>query len=454
MSGVNSSNCIEVNYNPTGVQGSAIRPQYFEDVVFFSDVWRNFSSPPNMDWSGQIYTGGNPFTPWIALDNNRERFGTQINDTGTPDPIGQGKKVTKVTATLKSVGSPEGPVTFKIYSGNTAQASSFSTVQASSVGPSETSFDFTWVFNAYVTSNNNRLVIEYTSGTADDYIMVKMTTDAQAGTSGDGQKMIAVEYVNNAWNTLTNLDFSGIMYTGGTPDLTSRSRIAIEARNLQSALKSEKITEARFQLKAKGSPPGQVDIVSRRGSDDTIIDTLGSVLTSELNTSTWTLTTEVNRNAIHFLGVTDKISIEYENGDSGNAVYVQTNTDFDFDEDNTRPVTFDSVQWTLLEDHEVVGELWIGGYLYTPDPGSAFIIPPAAYNHNLFISAGPGMDFPSPSDMHPHCFAGMRIREFRMVAGEEYGIDELTNWIDNKHTILPVPKGRTALAGYCTLKEE
>lgn len=455
LTGVNdTTNYIEVNFNATGVHGTSLKSQYWEDVFFNPDEWHDLS-PSGSDWAGGLYTGGNSFTPWIELNDVRKRYGAKINDTGTPDPSALDKTTTKATFILESVGSPEGPIMFKIYNGTSAVASSFTTLQASSVAVSETSYDFTWVFNAHVNQNLDRLVIEYNDGDASNYIKVKINTDEAAGAAGEGQKMIATEWVNNDWVDITNRDVSAIFYEGGVPDLSSRSRISIQANSVESEIQSKKITGARFKFKLKGSPPNSIIIRSRRGSDDTPIDLLGTIPTSELNTSTWVEKEVINRDAIHFQGLTDKISIEYEDGDVDNAVLVMVNDTTDFDGNNTIFAEYNSVQWSTIAGQDIVGELETGGFLYTPDPGTPFVAPPYAYSHNLFTAAGPGLGVMAPGDI-PTTFTGMRVREFRIVAGpvnEGYDLTELENWVDNKHTVLPVPKGQVALCGYTTLKE-
>lgn len=451
----NTTNYLEVNFNPgsgtTGyVGGTSIRAQYYTGSGY-DDL------EPAADWAGQIYTGGASFTPWIALNATRKRFGEKIvSNSPSPNAKGYGRKVTKATLNLRKVGTPTGPIKFLIYKDGvtTPQASGFSQIQADSLTTSGVAYDFTWVFNAYITALNDYLVCEYNDGTADNYIEIGINTDAAAGASGDGQKMVAVEYVSGAWATKTAWDLSAIFYEGGIPDLTSRNRVATVVMSDASLLKSQKITEVtHYFKKTTGSTlTGNVEIWSRRGSDDTPRDLLGSFAANSLSDTVWTAKQVINRDALQYLGVTDKISIEYSGGNQTNGVLVMLRNEDTFDENETMYVEYDSVQWgSAIDNKEIVGEMWIGGDTYTPDPGTPVPIPPDAYNHNLFILGGGGTD--SITGI-PTTMAGMRIRDFRLLAGAVYGSGELTNLVKNKHTILDTLIGQTSLGGYTTLTSE
>jgi len=452
VTGVNSSNYIEVNFNPAGaVGGTTIRAQVYKSA--FPAGWSD-KSGTSADWAGHMWVGGASFSPWVALNNTRTRYGTKIN-SNTPSPVAKGmsRKVTKGEFTLRKVNDPTGPIKFIIYGAdNNPKASGFSQIQADSLTTSGVVYPFTWVFNAYINALGDYMVVEFNNGTATDYIEIMMNTDAAAGASGDGQKMIAVEYVSGAWAVKTSLDVAGILYEGGIPDLTSRNRVSVTVTSEASVLKSQKITETRFKFKkTTGSTlTGNVEIWSRRGSDDTQRDLLGSFTANDLLDSAWTEKIVVNRDALQYLGVTDKISIEYSGGNQTNGVLVMLNLTDTFDEDDTMYSEYDSIQWSSpIDNKEIVGEMWIGGDVYTPDPGTPYVPPPLAYNPNLFILGGGGVN---PTTGIPQTMTGMRIRDFRLITGTVYGSGELTNLLKNKHTVLSILPGQTALAGYSTLK--
>lgn len=454
ITGINTTtNYLEVNFNvgsPSGgvIGGTTVKAQYFNGVAY-ADL------SPASDWAGGGYTGGNSFSPWVALNNTRTRYGTKIN-SNTPAPVAKGmsRKVTKASMILRKVNTPTGPIKFIIYGAdNNPKASGFSQIQADSLTTSGVTYDFTWVFNAYINALGDYMVVEFNNGTATDYIEIMINTDAAAGASGDGQKMIAVEYVSGAWAVQTSMDVAGILYEGGIPDLTSRNRVSVTVTTDASVIKSQKITEARFKFKkTTGSTlTGNVEIWSRRGSDDTTRDLLGSFVANDLLDSAWTEKIVVNRTALHYLGVTDKISVEYSGGNQTNGVLVMLNLADTFDGDETMYSEYDSIQWsTPIDNKEIVGEMWIGGDVYTPDPGTPYVAPPLAYNPNLFILGGGGVN--PTNNNTPLTMAGMRIRDFRLITGTVYGSGELTNLLKNKHTVLSILPGQTALAGYSTLK--
>lgn len=450
--GINDSSVyLEVNFNPgTGsgvVGGTTIKAQYSTNGTSYSNV------SPVADWAGQIYTGGKSFTPWIALNGAKTRAGTLIksNTPSPPNAKAFGRKITKVTVRLRKFGAPIGLVKLKIYNGLTPKALGFNNLDATSLTTSEVAYDFTWVFNAYVCALNDYIFVEYLDGTVDNYVEVMINTDAAAGAAGDGQKMIAADYNGTVWTERTEWDLAAVMYEGGIPDLTSRNRVSTMVVTDASKLKGEKITEVTFYYKKTvGSTlTGNVEVWSRRGSDDTQGDLLGTFDANSISTTTWTPKQLINRNALKYLGVSDKISIEYSGGNSTNGILVMLKLSDTFDANETMYSEYDSVQWSApIDNKEVVGEMWTGGDTYTPDPGTPFEVSPDAYNHNLFILAGGGIN--STTGV-PLTMAGMRIRDFRLLSGQVYGSGELTNLIKNKHTILDTLVGQTALAGYTTL---
>ena len=428
ITGINTTtNYLEVNFNVgtdgTGiVGGTTIKAQ-----VYNGSAYADLS--PVSDWAGKGYTGGNSFDPWVRLDNSRTRFGTKIN-SNTPTPVAKGmsRKVSKAEIIMRkgATSSPTGLISFKIFGAdNSPKATGFSQIDATSLTTSGVTYTFSWVFNAYITALGDYMVVEYLSGTATDYIEVMVDTDAHAAAAGDGQKMVAVEYVAGAWAMKTAWDFTAVLYEGGIPDVTSKNRVSVWVASEASLLKGEKITEAMFKFKKTGTVTGNVEVWSRRGSDDTHRDLLGSFPTSDLNTSTWTDKRVINRTALHYLGNSDKISVEYSGGDQTNFVSVMVRLEDTFDADETMLGEYDSVNWNEpLDNKELVGELWTGGDVYTPDPGTPYVPPPIAYNPNLFILAGGGTN--STSGI-PNTLTGMRVRDFRIISGDAYGSTELTN---------------------------
>lgn len=450
ITGINTTtNYLEVNFNVGSPSGGVIGGTTIKGQLYNGSAYADYS--PVQDWAGKGYTGGNSFNPWVPLNVTRTRYGTKINSNVAPVAFGLNRKVTKATMQLRKFGSPVGPIKFIIYgSDNVPKASGFSTIQADTLTTTGVGYDFTWVFNAWINQLNDYMVVEFTTATSTDWVEVMINTDAAAGTSGNAQKMVAVEYVSGVWTPKTDMDVAGIFYEGGIPDLTSRNRVSVWVTSEASIIKGEKITEAMFKFKKTGTVPGNVEIWSRRGSDDSPRDLLGSFPTSDLNTSTWTDKRVINRTALHYLGNSDKISIQYSGGDQTNYVSVMVRLEDTFDGDDTMYGEYDSINWNEpIDNKELVGELWTGGDLYTPDPGTPYVAPPMAYNPNLFILAGGGTN---GSTGVPLTMAGMRIRDFRIEAGDVMDSTKLTNWIKNKYSTWDILPGQVALCGYTTLK--
>jgi len=98
------------------------------------------------------------------------------------------------------------------------------------------------------------------------------------------------------------------------------------------------IKEIDTDLKVIGSPKGTLTITIRKGIDDTIATTMGTIDVSTIpGQDTYSTYKFVNRNNLYALQKNDKILAEYSGGNSSN--YVGINTDPDDPYDGSRTCT-------------------------------------------------------------------------------------------------------------------
>jgi hypothetical protein len=454
LTGINdSTNVLEVMYNSaSSVGGSALKAQYYRGNVLtgYADV------SPACDWSGKIYIGGSTFTSYKTLDNVTTRIAEKINQSTTPN-ISKlfGWKLSRLACTMKKQGSPEGPITVRIYTNSGVFVTQFTTViDASSLSTSDATYVFSHPLNNYVMIQGNKIAIHFEGGSSTNKVFVKVARDSVVGAAADGTKSILTTWNGSDWVDDVSLDLSGQIYTGGVPDLVSRSKVAIRNDSEFGRLMQDKVTRAQIPLKKLGAPTGNYYIRSVRGSDNSNRDLIGFGNIASLSTTTWTTIDVSNYNATHYIGVSDKIVIEYEGGDPNNCLLVKyqeddpnTTAQENYDEYDTVYEDWDGLAWRKdFPTRDIAATLWIGGDTYTPDAGLPFEEAPDYYDHDLIIGAGCWIKNEFDS------FYGMRIRDFRLY-DEIYTIEELNTLYENKYSKRGA-KGMLALCGYCTTTTE
>jgi len=449
--GINNTTVyLEVNYNiGTGsgqVEGTAIKARMYNGTSAYVDV------SPVCDWAGKIYVGGSSFTAYKQFTPTSWTIAEKVNSSTSPVSKLYGQKFSKLKATMKKVGSPTGPIRAKVWDNSGAEKANFPVpIDASSLSTSvDTDYVFTFPTNAYVSTLNDRIGLEYFGATSTDYVLVKINTDAAAGAAGDTTKSILSAWVSGTgWVDEQTLDMAFEIFTGGVPDLVSRSKAAIRCDSIFSILNRRKVTRAVIPLKKVGAPTGNYFIRSVRGSDGSNRDLLGSGDISLLSTSTWTYKDVSNYNATFFIGESDKIVVEYEGGDSSNGLIVQVQQDSTYDDADTRYEDFDSVNWntTGYDTWDMGATLYVGGDTYIPDAGTPYVPPPDFYDHDWLIGSGAFVKG------GPHTsFYGMRIRDFKVETSIP-SLEDIDTLFDNKYSRRG-GKGEVALIGYTTYNSE
>lgn len=444
-----TTNYLEVNYNVGSggagqVEGTAIKARMYNGTSAYVDV------SPVCDWAGKIYVGGSSFTAYKQFTPTQYSIAEKVNSNVAPVSKLMGQKFSKLKVTMKKVGSPTGPIRAIVWDNAGTNKALFPTiVDASSLSTSDADYIFTFPTNGYVSGLNDRFGVQYFNATATDYVLVKINTDAAAGAAADTTKSI-LSVINDVtgWVDDATLDCAFEIFTGGVPDLVSRSKGAIRCDSIFSVLDRRKITRAVIPLKKVGAPTGNYFIRSVRGSDGSNRDLLGSGDIASLSTTTWTLKDVSNYNALHFMGESDKIVVEYEGGDSTNGLLIQVKQDSTYDDADTRYEDFDSVIWNTegYDTWDMGATLYTGGDTYIPDAGTPYVAPPPFYDHDWLIGTGayvPGVHT---------SFYGMRIRDFKVETSIP-SLEQIDTLFDNKYSRRG-GKGEVALAGFCTYDTE
>lgn len=456
ITGINDSTVyLEVNYNVgpsnTGVfGGTAWKGRYYRNTAPAG----YFDISPVCDLAGKVYIGGSSFTAYLELDNITTRAAEKVHQSVTPNISTLfDEKVSKFSPILKKSGSPTGPITIRIYDGSGNYVTTFdTTIDASTLTTSDATYVFVKPGQNFPMGQGYRIAVHYDTGTASDKVLVKINTNTAGGAAADGTKSILSKWNNSTftWTDQDTLDISGIMYTGGIPDTTSRPRTSIRCDSIFSQVYAKKITRVKIPMQRLGSPTGTVFIRSMRGSDDSNRDLLGSVNIATLtDTSAWTHVDVTNFAALHFLGESDKIVVEYTGGDPSNCLIIPVNKASTYDDEDTIYDEYNGLQWLTGEhpDWDMVATLWTGGDTYTPDPGTLYVEPPDYYDHDLLIGGGAFVD-----DNQFTSFYGMRIRDFKIETSIPT-LEEMDNLMDNKYSRRG-GKGEVALVGYSTLNSE
>lgn len=451
LTGINdTTNYLDVNYNTgTGsgaIGGTAIKAQYYRGNVLtgYADV------APVCDWAGKIYTGGASFSSYRDFTPTQKSIAEKVAVSTAPASKLFGVKESKFIATLKKENAPTGPIYCKVWDAAGNEKATFNTViDASSLTTSDAAYVFTYPLNAYVAALNDRIGLQYAGTSGTNKVLVKINTDAAAGAAGDGIKSVLSTFVDGlGWYDEPAYDLSGEFFTGGVPDTTSKPKAAIRCDSIFSQIYQDKITRAVIPVRKFGAPTGTYYIRSVRGSDGSNRDLLGSGDIASLSTSTYLYKDVSNYTAIHHLGETDKIVVEFEGGDPSNGLQVQVNKTSTYDDEDTRFESFDGINWNTegFSTWDMAATLYTGGDTYIPDAGTPYVEPPDFYDHDLLIGTGAFI-----AEEHTSFF-GMRVRDFKIETSIPT-LGEMDTLYENKYSRRG-GAGEVALAGYSTMNSE
>jgi hypothetical protein len=257
--------------------------------------------------------------------------------------------------------------------------------------------------NTYALAVGDRVSVEYSGGTSSNYFRVAETnTDTIDGgntieffyhTSYSDQSgrdwMAVIKTTSGAgvYTTNTAKDLEGNMWSGqaggggggggaaseiysvvnnGTAqfldsDASNWQRVGVLANNASSILVGQIITQVDAYLGKFGTPTGNATVVGRKGSDDSIFTTYGTIDVSTLTVEpTFTLHSFTNNANTWVMVSGDRILIEYAGGDTNNGIDVAENTSDVIDGSNTCSVRFHTT-YSTSTGHDWSGNLWSGG---------------------------------------------------------------------------------------------
>jgi hypothetical protein len=239
--------------------------------------------------------------------------------------------------------------------------------------------------------------------TATNFIELNMTKNIDAGNSIMGTLEAGVI------TDQASFDLAGKFYIGGQIDSVSRKRVAQYIDTQDSVfltVPNNRVTIWDVQLIAVGAPTGTIYFNIRRGYDDALIFTIGTVAAGSITTSlAGTLVHITNFNNTYILGAKDKLSIEFEGGDQLNKIGIQVRTATpDYDGVNSYIARYNGIEYDYVTAKDMVAKMQVGGDTYMPDPN----VPPPVLPQNptdLYLLAKPTKE----QDSFLRCIFGMYL---------------------------------------------
>jgi hypothetical protein len=401
-------------------------------------TWSTYDTA--LDLTGKISTGGNDFTGYIHLDNNRKRTGIKVDtDTSTLKT----KKITKVTATLKKVGDPTaGAIYCRIRNSAGTERVTINQVDISAISTSDTSVDFINTLHNITLNLDDTISIEYELGDASNYVAVNVNKNQFETTN-----TILFESLTSSINTanpVNDRDLAGILYIGGETDGTARPRVGLIVNNSNSSLWGRAITKIRLWLKREGSTFGGGDTISvkiMRGSDKVVVSTLGTQNILAITTDGVGVAydfTNIGNSYVMTNG--DMIVVENLFGNASNYVWVKRSAAEAIDSTSTCLVDWNSIAYNLNTSQDLNAVAWIGGYTVYPDPNIPTAATPYHYSHEMFFGSKTTEDsealvLPSTLEPDPETMFSFLAADFRLYVGRLIEEEQALNLFRNKYTI-------------------
>lgn len=397
-------------------------------------VW--LSALTGQDVSMKVYTGGNDFDAYVRFSSTRTRVATKsVNSNSSLDNI----KITKVVPRIKKVGAPGGIITCRVRDPSDTQRVLYSSVDVSTIAADGvyhdvefTNFTHTYLINS-TTGSGDKIVYEFSGSDANNYIELNSNKDVfdTSTLSTITQTYDSGNYVDNAQR-----DLAGKMYSGGEPDLNSRTRVAQSIEHQDSRLKGKKITRVKQYLyRTTTATSGTVYCNIRRGSDDSLVKTIGTYAASSLSSTVATPTFVPFEDTTNNYPMTvgDKLTIEFNGGSATDSVGVLVrNVEPNYDLANSYIRKYDEIDYDDVETTmDLCAVMDEGGFDFFPDPGS--IPDPTPVNDkDLILCAG---------NNKLSGFFETFLMEFRIYT-KDITLDHADNLYDNRYSISPIGHGQ------------
>lgn len=405
---------------------------------FVPPTAESWNSNTARDISGKIWSGGNDFTGYSDLNNTRKRTGIKV-DTASSSFVG--KKVTKVTATLKKVGTPAaGAIYCRIRNSAGTLRETINQTDISAVSTSDTSIDFVNTTHNTTLALDDTISIEYDLGDASNYVAVRINKN-----QFETINTILFESLAASINTATAVndrDLAAVIYTGGETDTAARPRVGLSVNNSNSSLWGKAITKVRLWLKREGSTfavDDEFSVKIIRGSDKATVSTLGTMEILDLTTSDVAYDFENVGNS-YVMADGDMIVVENLFGNASNYVWVKRSATQVIDDTSTCLIDWNSTAYNLTTDQDLNMIAWTGGYTIYPDPNIPTPPTPYHYSHEMFFGSSTTPDSDTlvlPSTLEPdsETMFDFIAADFRLYQGKEIAEEEALNLFINKYTI-------------------
>ena len=154
--------------------------------------------------------------------------------------------------------------------------------------------------------------------------------------------------------------------------------------------------------------------------------------------------------------VGDMVAIEFNCGNSLTAFLEtkQSNTNF-YDGSDTVMFEYNGSVFTDVVDHDLAGNMSIGGYTIYPDPALPVPIPPFHHAHGYYINAASPNDSNAEADPFtlppkPDSFYNCISKELR-VYDTLLTENQLQYYNRNRFTVSALSRGRIAIVGHAYL---
>lgn len=397
--------------------------------------WSTYDN--QLDITGKITTGGNNFDAWLRFSETRTRIATKaVNNQSSL----HNDKITKVVARIKKVGSPSGIISCRIRDPNDVQRVLFSSVDVSTIPANSqyndvefTNFTHTYLMNS-TTGSGDKVVYEYSGASSSNYIELNSNNDVL---DSSNLSTITQTYDSGNYVDHSQRDLAGKMYTGGEPDLNSRTRVVQSIEHQNSRLKGKKITRVKVYLyRTTTNVSGTVTCNIMRGSDDSLVKSLGagtSASTLSTNPASPSFVTFEDTTNNYPLTVGDKVSVQFTGGNATDAVGVLVRTvDPNYDGSDSYIRKYDEVDYDDEEPtKDLCGTMEEGGFDFYPEPGSIPDPTPVA-DKDLILCAGN-----NKKSGFFECF----LMEFRIYT-KDITTDQADNLYNNRYSISPIGHGQ------------
>lgn len=198
---------------------SSVTPGQDHIRVGYSGVAANSHDPLLTETNSPVYDV--PLsTSESPLNNVNRRAGFYVASQGASI---YGKTITLVEVWLKKVGSPTGTINVR-QRGRTSETidTDYGSLDASTVATTPTLYQFASPGNTGWVHTEDVFGVEYTSGTATNYISVMRAAGSPA------PNMHVVHYSGSQWTSLPDFDLCGRMYIAGTGGDTQAPNVTFE----------------------------------------------------------------------------------------------------------------------------------------------------------------------------------------------------------------------------------